>query len=406
MLIEFSEFNWKILILLIFPIFKRVEEFPRKECITKDNQLFKTFRYFLSYSLSFIPFLIIKLRMKKEPKKDKEQNIIIKRDNGSDENILEESLTQKSEILILAEKINKKRLIKNIIFIIVLCCIAVLCYYYSTLFNNKQKKYDYPKQSIGVFFNIYEYIALSRLILNQKLFKHHFVFGGIIGFIQIILLIITMFYMESEYILPSIAYYFFNSLIYGAFDVLKKKYMNIFYTTPYYLMFMVGIIDMVGVLIYESFTYILDTGTGGIVVGFQKNLFNVSRIFLFILDIILQWIWNIGIWLTIYYLTPCHYFISQYFSEYVSYLLKARDSSEAFYSTNNIVINSIAFVINFFCSLVFNEVLILNIWNLDFNTKKRIEQRISLDIDDTFKRIETELSDSFKDEEEENSPEN
>ena len=54
MWIEWSEFNLKILILLIYPIFNRIEDIPRKECMSEDNQLFKTFRYFLCYSISFI----------------------------------------------------------------------------------------------------------------------------------------------------------------------------------------------------------------------------------------------------------------------------------------------------------------------------------------------------------------
>ena len=42
----------------------------------------------------------------------------------------------------------------------------------------------------------------------------------------------------------------------------------------------------------------------------------------------------------------------------------------------NIVIFSIAYFINFFCCLVFNEVIILNFWGLDYNTNKRINERI------------------------------
>ena len=34
---------------------------------------------------------------------------------------------------------------------------------------------------------------------------------------------------------------------------------------------------------------------------------------------------------------------------------------------------------NIFCALVFNEVLILNFCKLDFNTKKRIEERMNTD---------------------------
>jgi hypothetical protein len=49
MWIEFSEFNFKLLIPLIFPIFKRVQDFTKKLYIkdSKDDKtLFKTFRYF------------------------------------------------------------------------------------------------------------------------------------------------------------------------------------------------------------------------------------------------------------------------------------------------------------------------------------------------------------------------
>ena len=36
-------------------------------------------------------------------------------------------------------------------------------------------------------------------------------------------------------------------------------------------------------------------------------------------------------------------------------------------------------IINIFCTLVFNEVLILNFCKLDLNTKKRIEERMKAD---------------------------
>ena len=36
----------------------------------------------------------------------------------------------------------------------------------------------------------------------------------------------------------------------------------------------------------------------------------------------------------------------------------------------------IAYLINMFFILVFNEIIILNFWKLDYNTKKRIQQRM------------------------------
>ena len=63
------------------------------------------------------------------------------------------------------------------------------------------------------------------------------------------------------------------------------------------------------------------------------------------------------------------------FRNLANYIL-FKDSNEEFYRTINIVIFSIAYFINFFCCLVFNEVIILNFWGLDYNTNKRINERI------------------------------
>ena len=153
--------------------------------------------------------------------------------------------------------------------------------------------------------------------------------------------------------------------------------MNTFFISPYYLMFMIGSINIILLIIYELFAYFLNPDISGIIIGFKDNVDSVGKVFLFILDIFLQGIWNLGIWLTVYYLTPCHYFISEYISEYVYYMITALESLEDFYSKVNIVIFSISYFINFFCCLVFNEVIILNFFGLDFNTKKRIEQRIN-----------------------------
>ena len=380
MWIELSEFNLKILILFIFPIFKRVEEYPRKAFLTKDNQLFKTFRYFLSYNLSFIPFLIIKIRTRK--RKNRKEKKINESENLSDNNddIIIPKSREKSEVILLSQKVKKRKRINNIIFILVLCSIAIFCYYFSYVFNSKDKKYEYLKQSVGVFFNIFEYIALSFFILKQKLYKHNFISSGIIALMLLILFIDTIFYMESKYIFPSFIYYIFYALVYGSYDVLKKKFMITFYSSPYFLMFVIGIIDMIALLIFESFIHILDLDIDGIAIGFQNNISSSSKFFIFVSHIILQWVWNIGIWLTIYYLTPCHYFISQYFSEYIYYILKAKDNNDDFYSLNNIILFSIASFINFVCTLIFNEVIILNFCGLDYNTRKRIQQRESKDI--------------------------
>ena len=368
MLIELSEFNLKLLIPLIFPIFKRIEDYSKKAYIKEENQLFKTFRYFLSYIFAFIPFLIIKFRTKNANEKNKILEIN-KKDTNSTRNF-----TITNSIIILKEKKIQLRKLKSFLFLFSLCILGLFCYFYRFLFEITE--FAEEKQSIGIFFEIADYVVLSRFILKQKLYKHNFVSAGIISAILMILFIISFPYIETKYIFRSFAYYFFFSLCFGSYDILGKRYMINFFVSPYYLMFIIGSINVILMIIYELFAYFLNPDVSGIIIGFKNNVDNIGKFFLFILDIFLEGIWNLGIWLTVYYLTPCHYFISEYISEYVYYMISALESLEGFYSKINIAIFSISYFINFFCCLVFNEVIILNFFGLDFNTKKRIEQRI------------------------------
>ena len=418
MWIEFSEFNIKLLLPLIFPIFKRVQDYTKKTYLTKDNQLFKTFRYFMSYMFSIIPFLIIKIRTKNT--KEIEKSTELNKENINEKGIIEtrtlsvvkgiiETRTISvvnfgltNEITELKKKNDKKRTIYNIIFLFILCIMGLFCYLFRWLFELEE--FSEPKQSIGIFFEIFDYALLSYFILKQKLYKHHFVSAGIIAVLLIILFIITIPYRKNNKFFLSIVYFFFYSLCFGSYDILGKKYMIKYFVTPYFFMFIVGFIDVIFLLIYELFSYFLNPSISGITFGFRNNINKVGDVFLFILDLIVEDIWNLGIWLTVYYLTPCHYFISEYISEYVYYMIEARQKKDTnkFYSTTNVVIFSICYFINFLCCLIFNEVFILNFCGLDYNTRKRINQRISkekTDLIDSQNLIEMETE---KDEDESN----
>ena len=65
MFMEFSELNVKLLLLLIFPIFMNIENAIKILYLEKDNQIFKYFRYFLSYCFAGIFLIIFKIRNKR-----------------------------------------------------------------------------------------------------------------------------------------------------------------------------------------------------------------------------------------------------------------------------------------------------------------------------------------------------
>ena len=157
--------------------------------------------------------------------------------------------------------------------------------------------------------------------------------------------------------------------------------MNDFYKNPYFIMFYVGIINSSLLLIFDTFAYFFNNDISGIIIGFKKNISNALNIFYFILTLIIEFFWVLGIELTVYYFTPCHYSILEYIAEYIYYIKNVISSDEEFYSTGNAIIITIAYLINFFCCLVFNEVVILNFWKLDYNTKIRIQERIIIEND-------------------------
>jgi len=74
MIIEFSVLNVKLLLFLVYPIFIRIQDYTYASYIKddKDNQLFSTFRYFFSYLLSGILYLIFRFSTKRRHKLENE----------------------------------------------------------------------------------------------------------------------------------------------------------------------------------------------------------------------------------------------------------------------------------------------------------------------------------------------
>jgi len=359
MWIECSELNIKLLILLIFPVFMQIQNYTKNAYIAKDkdNQVFKTFRYFFSYIFAGIFLIIFKIRNRRvSSKKIQSLNNEEKREYIIDE---------------IIKKDKRKKTIIKILFMVLLCGIGMFCQFYMKLFENK--KYRNAKQSIYIFFYILSLTVFSYFILKQKFYRHHFFCLGIISLIVIILFILSI--PVLVLIVQSIIFYFGYSILFSFYDILKKKYMNIYYSTPYSMMLIIGLINTTAIFLYDLIAYNINPDASGAIIGLKDNINSVGDGFLFILDLIIQCIWNLGFWLTIYYFSPCHTFISEFISEIFFYIKNSIEKDGELYSTKYAVIFSIFYFIIFFFILIFNEVIILNFMRLDYNTKKRIEQR-------------------------------
>ena len=381
-IIELS-FNKKILFLFIFPIIFPFEKFITRLYVEKSTNytLFRIFKVFLSYLFSFSLMLIVKYRSKKRHKSPINDNL---EENKEDEN---EELVRINDPIELEMKKNKFRINRNnILFLIGLSALDFIAYFVNLYDYNTEYINKAFLNSIGIFFEIINFGLLSFFILKQKYYRHHFFSFGIIFFCLIILFII---YSVKIRFNPIVILYFFSyTLLYSLYDVLGKKYLDTFFESPYYMLFIIGLINSTVLLLYDVIAFYINEDYSGVIKGFRDNVDSFMNFFYFFVELILEFISTIGIWLTIYYFTPLHFIISDFISEiikfYIRVIQRKKNSSddESQEDDNNnsvIIIFSIIYLINVICSLIFNEIIILNIFNLEFYTKKYIRKRESID---------------------------
>lgn len=380
MLIQFGEINNKILILFIFPAFTLL----RKLIINslEDNYFFDLFRFYISYILSIIFIIIIKKRSRISHRKSKS---IIEDNNLKN---LKHNSVWINPLKTLEEEQKREKTKRNIIFTIYLVFIGLLTNLFfiafRAIYNNSNddllNELNFGRQSIGAFFEIIYYLIFGKIILDNKIYRHHFISLIIILF-NLMLLIINYTHYFKKKTLKVVIYNIIYNFLFCLSYVSGKKYLNIYYIPPYQLMVNIGLITSIIILIYDIITFSIinkdKSDFYGVILGFKNNS-NFSNILLYITDIILYFFSNIGIWLTVYYFTPFHFIISESLCEYIYYTYDYLDGGK--YEKADVLLYFFVYVINLFFIFVFNEIIILNFWGLSYNTTNNIKKREKKDI--------------------------
>ena len=388
MLIEFGIIDYKIIIPLIYPIFYQIRRLIHKD---DEKALFEFFTNFCGYLFSGIVYLIIKHRMKKLNSKNIEK-INSKNDNDKEDSRKElvNVVTEKqfrlvstikfseNQLNLEKKKIDKINSKKQYIYVLSLVLIYLFPMFLDsyTLVNN----FDIgTSSSISLFVSIFSNIILSKIILGEKIYSHQ-IFASMIILISILIVIILFLikaiHIESN-IGVNIALITFISSFYSLFNIMEKRYYNKFVDSPYHLMYVIGLFATILILVYEIFTVLIvgiDSNLNGIFYQFYKNCerFQYLYILIFISDILTAFIWLWGIQLTVYFFTPCHFIISESISQVISFFINDTISE---YSDGEQATIIIFFFIIIFATLIYNEVLIINICSLSNNTKKNINLR-------------------------------
>ena len=160
--------------------------------------------------------------------------------------------------------------------------------------------------------------------------------------------------------------------------------MDKFQKTPYFLMLIIGLFHCVVLTAIASIKYFVIKKS--YIFSDFKLFINLKKNFgLLMVDLICHFIYKLGFWITTYYFTPLHTVISENIMEIYYFILDYKVNSE-FWKKNNYKINFFLIptilVLNFIFSLIFNEILILKCFKLDYYTRKRIQEREIKDIKD------------------------
>ena len=395
MWIECGIINYKLIIPLIYPLFYQIRRIIHKN---DEKPFLQFFTNYLGYLLSGLIYLFIKWRMKKK-------KVITKNNDLSDKDVdtivyelndlfvptfndsfdrsstssfvkvktLVNTKTVRSEhsnqIALEKIKIEKKNSKRKHLFILLL----VVIYLIPMLLDAFNPYAFKTSSSVSLFFSIISYVIFGRLILGMKIYTHQ-IFALIIILVGNIIIVLLVFIgKETQNFILSLLFIVSIVVLFCLYNNLAKKYFNVYMGSPYYLMFVIGLISICLIFPYEVITVIAfgkNTSFNGIFYQMEKNFEKTSLYpLIFIGDIISAFLWIAGIILTIYFFTPCHFIIcesiSQILSAFISHTLDELSVARQ-------VIIYILFFIIFLGSLIYNEIFIINICSLSKNTQKHI----------------------------------
>ena len=254
--------------------------------------------------------------------------------------------------------------------------------------QDKNLKMEYRK-TLGVSFEYLYLIIFSIIILKFQLYIHQIISLIVIYICLIIFLSeTTIYYKEKTFknILINIAFFGSTQLFFCIENVLGKKYLITYFDNIYFFMFKIGTIGLIAIVSYDIIVEIFfdDKDTyHGIFTFFRKLSKKLDNTHFFLLDIFFGFLWQVSLWLTIYYFSPLHFIIIEVIGDFFETTIIIINK-ELIYTKDELNMTQkitffIAYPFIFFFFLVFFEIIILNVCKLNYNTKIHIMLRQKID---------------------------
>ena len=238
-----------------------------------------------------------------------------------------------------------------------------------------------------IFVTILSRIFFSHYLLKINLYKHHYV--SIISFlIGSFFLGIFAFYAD-DFKLEDFSYFLliiFRNIINGLVDVLNKILFTNKFLLPHSLMFYRGLFDSAMII---SFVLILKIS------GIEFFFSNIFSNYLLILPSILTYFFYSFVDMKVNYIFTPHHLSFLNTIYYMCILIFYRISNN--FSLVIFICEIIVWIFIAFSTLIFSEIIIINKWGLNANTKKGLLIKEDQEFDDDENKI-TELMNDQKEE--------
>ena len=201
-------------------------------------------------------------------------------------------------------------------------------------------------------------VIFSFIFLGFSIYIHQSFSFGIILLCSIIFISEIVIYGSIDFsdVIKSFFYFSLYEIFLCLFDVLGKKYLNLYMDGVYLFLFRVGIIELTLFLLYDLFTFFIDLNE--YYQGIIKYIITKNMYLDILPDIASGIIFMIGLWLTIYYFSPCHFIIINVILDIIETITKIIKNNT--FKKGQIITFCILYPVLIFAVLLFNEVIILN----------------------------------------------
>jgi len=270
--------------------------------------------------------------------------------------------------LIYNDVLNNKKKTKFLILLLMSLIFAI-----SISFNHIFYEY---KTINGNLFIIMFISILSKLILKTNIFFH-----------QLFSIMLSLIGLSIAYIPKASSnpiniknffvnlYKIFDCLGYSLFLVLIKYLTLNYYISPYLCLLYIGIFTtIILIIIFIIYSIFFQEGLYFLINAFDfSNVENKLNFYGYsIISFILCGLIQILVFLIIFYFSPILYMVTEIIKSSLLWLIYVIKDSD---TPLNIILCSIGNIILLLASLIYNEIIICNFWDLNINTKKFIEER-------------------------------